>query len=132
MSFVLESVLRSSLLLAIGLAGVALLRHKPAALRHWVLMATLVLAAAQPAMNRIVPSWKIVGAGWAGSQVQKLPEVRTEVAFDLPAAASSGSPASGVGLDRDRVSNLGRWRDGRSRHPADRRGVAHVADLSRI
>ena len=96
MSFVLESVLRSSLLLAIGLTGLALLRHKPAALRHWVLMATLVLAAAQPAINRIVPAWKILGAGWADPQVEKLPEVRTEVAFELPAAALRASPASSV------------------------------------
>ena len=94
MSFVLESVLRSSLVLAIGLAALALLRHKPAALRHWVLMATLVLAAAQPAMNRIVPAWRIVGAGLAGSHVEKLPEVRTDVAFELPAAASGASPAA--------------------------------------
>ncbi len=33
-------------------------------------MATLALAAAQPAMNRIVPAWKIAGAGWTASQVE--------------------------------------------------------------
>ena len=131
MSFVLESVLRSSLVLAIGLVALAVLRHKPAALRHWVLMATLALAAAQPAMNLIVPSWKIAGIGWTASEAKNQPAVRTDVAFDLPDASASATPASRVELDRDRVSNLDRWCDGQPRRPADWRGVADVADLPR-
>ncbi|MEO7158642.1 MAG: M56 family metallopeptidase, partial [Vicinamibacterales bacterium] len=95
MSFVLESVLRSSLVLAIGFAALAVLRHKPAALRHWVLMATLALAGAQPAMNRMIPSWQISGARWTAPEVKNLPTVRTEVAFDLPDAVPGAAPAAG-------------------------------------
>ena len=61
MSFVLETVLRSSMVLTIGFAALAALKHQPAALRHWVLMATLAMAAAQPAINRIIPAWNITG-----------------------------------------------------------------------
>lgn len=56
MSFAFEMVLRSSLILAIGLAALSLIRNQPAALRHWMLLATMGLAGAQPAMNRIVPA----------------------------------------------------------------------------
>ncbi len=84
MSFVLETVLRSSLVLSVGLAVWSLLRHRPAALRHWVLMATLTLAAAQPAMNRVVPAWAVVNVGWSASSADALPAVHTGIAFDLP------------------------------------------------
>jgi len=94
MSFVLESVLRSSLVLVVGFTVVAVLRHKPAALRHWVLMASLVLAAAQPAINQILPAWRIAGASQTPSVVGNVPGVGTEVAFDLPAAALHASSAS--------------------------------------
>ena len=36
MNLVLDAVIRSSIVLAIGLAAVWLLRRQPAALRHWV------------------------------------------------------------------------------------------------
>lgn len=96
MSFVLESVLRSSLVLVIGFIALAVLRHKPAALRHWVVMASLVLAAAQPAINQVLPAWQIAGAIPTASQVKHGPAVGTEIAFDLPAAALNASPSSRV------------------------------------
>ena len=86
MSFVLDMVLRSSLVVTIGLAALSLLRHQPAALRHWVLMATLALAAAQPAINWAVPAWKISNTSWTGTAVETLPAVQTEVSFAVPEA----------------------------------------------
>ena len=62
-------------------------------------MASLVLAAAQPAINQIVPAWKIAGASRTASQVENVPAVGTEVAFDLPAAAFRASPGSGSAVD---------------------------------
>ena len=91
MSFVLESVLRSSLVLAIGFTALAVLRHKPAALRHWVLIASLVLAALQPAINQIVPAWRIAGASQPPTLMGNVPAVGTEVAFELPTAAMRAS-----------------------------------------
>lgn len=94
MSFVFETVLRSSLVLAIGLAALSLIRKQPAALRHWLLRATLVLAAAQPAMNRIIPAWNIASPGGHEAAVENLPAAQTEVAFDLPPLNSvTTSPA---------------------------------------
>jgi TonB family protein len=59
MIFLAESIMRSSLLLAIGLLAIWLLRKQPASLRHWLLAATVILAAAQPAIHLVVPSWRL-------------------------------------------------------------------------
>ena len=59
MTMVLDTVLRSSLVLTIGFAIAIGLRRQPAALRHWVLAASIVLAAGQPAITRLLPSWTI-------------------------------------------------------------------------
>ena len=56
---VLDTVLRSSLVLTIGFAIAIGLRRQPAALRHWILAASIVLAAVQPAITRLLPSWTI-------------------------------------------------------------------------
>lgn len=95
MSFALEMVLRSSLVLAAGLAALALFKQQPAALRHWMVLATLVLAAAQPAMNQLIPSWNIARSG-AESRVEAPAAVQTDVVFDLPAVNSNTTPAPRV------------------------------------
>ena len=59
MNFYLDMMLRSSLVVAVGLAGVWLLRRQPAAFRHWLLAAALALAAAQPVINAIAPAWQM-------------------------------------------------------------------------
>jgi TonB family protein len=94
MSFVVETVLRSSLVLAAGFAAVALLRKQPASLRHWALMATLALAAAQPAIHGFMPAWHIVASGWTQPQPEGTAAASTEIAFELPASAAMAEPAS--------------------------------------
>ena len=59
MIFAIESITRSSLVLAFGLAVLALLRHQPAAFRHSILAGAIGLAALQPIANRIMPSWTV-------------------------------------------------------------------------
>ena len=59
MSVAVEMILRSSLVVGVGLSAVLLLRSQPAAVRHWVLAATLVLAGAQPALNSVAPAWSV-------------------------------------------------------------------------
>ena len=63
----LDAVIRSSLILSAGLAAAWLLRKQPAALRHWGIAASLALAAAQPAISRMVPSLPLTILGGAGS-----------------------------------------------------------------
>ena len=96
MSFVFETVVRSSLVLAIGLAVLSALRNRSAGLRHWVLMATLALAAAQPAINRLIPAWNIAGVGWTRSEVENVPAVRTDIAFEFADANTSAPSAPRV------------------------------------
>ena len=59
MTLALDMLLRSSLILAAGLLLTMALRKQPAALRHWLLAAALALAVAQPALNRVMPQWRI-------------------------------------------------------------------------
>ena len=62
MNLLFEMMLRSSLVMAAGLGGLWLLRHQPAAFRHWVLAAAFVLAAAQPLLNSVTPAWRVPAA----------------------------------------------------------------------
>ena len=72
MMLVLDTVLRSSLVLTVGFAIAIGLKRQPAALRHWVLAASIVLAAFQPAITRALPSWTI-SPSWVGSFEEVLP-----------------------------------------------------------
>lgn len=49
--------MKVSLILLCALAGEALLRKRSAALRHWVLAAAIVCAAATPVLELIAPAW---------------------------------------------------------------------------
>lgn len=51
-----------SLVVACGLLTVAFLRRRSAALRHWVLSATLACAAGVPALQLVVPAWDLAPA----------------------------------------------------------------------
>jgi TonB family protein len=53
----LDVVFQSSVILLIGLLLMPLLRSRSAALRHWVLAATLACAAAVPFVSGLAPSW---------------------------------------------------------------------------
>jgi beta-lactamase regulating signal transducer with metallopeptidase domain len=87
MSLVIEMVLRSSLVLAVGLAALSVIKKQPAALRHWMLAATLALAAGQPLMNQIIPAWNI--ASPSAGTVEKVPAVQVGVTFELPGLNSA-------------------------------------------
>jgi hypothetical protein len=90
MSMVLDTVIRSSILLAVGLAALWLLRRQPAALRHWVLAATLAIAATQPVMKQIIPALPMPSIISASASIAPQPAVETSVAFQL---ANLGSVA---------------------------------------
>jgi len=53
----LDAVFQSSLILLLGLLLMPLLSARSAALRHWVLAATLAGAAAVPVIGRVAPAW---------------------------------------------------------------------------
>ena len=57
--WLIESAIKGSLIVLMALAMMPLLRRRAAALRHWVLSAALVCAAAAPAITVAVPEWKL-------------------------------------------------------------------------
>jgi beta-lactamase regulating signal transducer with metallopeptidase domain len=99
MTFELASIVRSSLVLAIGFFIVTALRRQPASFRHAILAAAIVLAALQPLASLVVPSWNLPGS-WTTAPVTlpvDAPRILTATSFELivPAAqpAAALSPA---------------------------------------
>jgi TonB family protein len=92
----LEFAVRSSLVLGIALAASWSLRRQPAALRHWLMAAAILLAAAQPLISRVVPELPmfsaerqpdpVTAAGAAAVAVQFALQPRPDVVV-APAAA---------------------------------------------
>ena len=66
-------MIKMSLIVLLGLGATFLLRRRSAALRHWVLAAAIVCAAATPLLERVMPIWHLpVGGAFFGARVQPL------------------------------------------------------------
>lgn len=98
MTFALETVLRSSLVITLGYAIALSARNQPASLRHWILAASIILASAQPLMTRLLPAWTL-SPSWIGSAEEaapRTPNVSTTAAFevvnDQPSPAKPARP----------------------------------------
>jgi hypothetical protein len=92
MNLLLEAAIESSLILLVAFAALALLRGRPAALRHAVLAIALGCAAVAPALGRAVPSWQ------------------------LPAIASLTEPAAPAPASGPRAGGAARRRGAGRRH----------------
>jgi len=72
----LESTVKSSIVLALALAAAALGRRRSASLRHWILASAIACAAAMPLLGPLVPAWPIAPAGvldrWAASATAEI------------------------------------------------------------
>jgi beta-lactamase regulating signal transducer with metallopeptidase domain len=55
----LESTLKASLVMLAALAAIGCVRHRSAALRHWILSAAIVAATAAPLLGPVVPAWRV-------------------------------------------------------------------------
>jgi beta-lactamase regulating signal transducer with metallopeptidase domain len=90
--------MRVSLMVLLGLLATAILRKQSAAVRHFVLAATLVSAAATPALRLVAPVWHAnPDAWWSSSRVELID--RPLAVLDLTrqlssAAALHASPPS--------------------------------------
>ena len=58
-AMLIDILVRSSILLSLGLLAVRLLRPQSAELRHWVMAIAIALAAAQPALRSAIPEWRV-------------------------------------------------------------------------
>ncbi|HUQ86387.1 MAG TPA: M56 family metallopeptidase [Vicinamibacterales bacterium] len=97
MSLAVDALVRSSIVLAVGLITAALLRRQPAALRHWVLAMALALAAAQPLINQVIPAMRVSGINWPAVESKAEP-VETNVTYQVTAP---GDPEPGVPASTD-------------------------------
>jgi TonB family protein len=59
MTVLLATIIKVSLVTAAGLTATALLRRRSAAVRHWVLAATVFCALATPFLERTLPAWRV-------------------------------------------------------------------------
>ena len=59
MNLLVDSTMKVSLLVVLGLGASALLQRGSAALRHWVLTVTIVCSAVLPLLAVVVPTWHI-------------------------------------------------------------------------
>jgi TonB family protein len=100
MNILVDAIFRSSIVLAAGLVATWTLRRQPAALRHWVLATALLLAAAQPLMAPLIPSWTLPSIEWAA---EPLPEVETRFVVE-PLVSPRDLPAPPVPTDWTRVA----------------------------
>jgi beta-lactamase regulating signal transducer with metallopeptidase domain len=68
MTLLLESTIKMSVVVAVGLLAVVALRNRSAAMRHWVLAAALVCAAATPILLPVAPAWTLFDPTPSGSR----------------------------------------------------------------
>src|SRR5258707_15257756 len=59
MGLLLETTVKSSLVVLAALIAVACLRRRSAALRHWILSAAIVAATVSPVLGLVTPSWHL-------------------------------------------------------------------------
>ena len=59
MNLLLEFAIKISLVVALGLLAASLLRRRSAALRHWLLAASMAAALAIPLLMQLAPAWRL-------------------------------------------------------------------------
>ncbi len=59
MALIIESLVKMTVVIALALAVMPLLRRRSAALRHWVLIVAVACAAAQPLLTLMAPRWTL-------------------------------------------------------------------------
>jgi TonB family protein len=96
----LEFVFRSSIILAAGLTAAWSLRKRPAALRHWVLGAAILLAAGQPVITALMPAISLRSVQRLVIESAAPIEVQTDVEAVRKAAPAPVPAASSVNWPR--------------------------------
>lgn len=90
-ALLLWSVVQITVVIAIGLAAMPLLRRRSAALRHWVLAATLTCAAAQPVLTQLLPAWRLPAIG-----LIRMSHETVETSVTMLEVAGTNVPVSGA------------------------------------
>jgi beta-lactamase regulating signal transducer with metallopeptidase domain len=95
MTLLLASVIDLTIILAIGLTAILLLRRRSAALRHWILAASIVTGAAAPLLEVLLPEWPMPVASLFGTAPPPLASTLRFTADAAPTVTESvAEPAS--------------------------------------
>ncbi|MHB8533756.1 MAG: TonB family protein [Solirubrobacteraceae bacterium] len=103
MTFLFESTIKTSLVLAAGLAAAALLRRRSAALRHWVLTAAVLCAAITPLLQATMPAWHLPALSTLVGRRLAPIVLRVPVAYvqtEMPAAGGSAAEPRAASVAR--------------------------------
>jgi TonB family protein len=105
MNVLVESAIKVSLLVSVALVATALLRSRSAALRHWILAATVAAALATPALIVFGPAWNLPVRPSVGAVPQTAARASATGADDVITTSSvhvdvsrPAAPFSGVSL----------------------------------
>ena len=105
MMVLLELTLKTSLMLAIGLLAAVALHRRSAAVRHWMLAAALMCAAATPLLGLLTPSWTLPAFAASRGVVEPLVDVSMRVVPPRGAAiAASPVPVQQSATTADRIA----------------------------
>ena len=114
-----DALIRSVLVLLTGFAAVFVLRHRSAALRHWILAATMASAALAPPLAWLLPAWPATAV-----------QTPSALVFDpAPATATSADPVAAAPRGADSVAT---GPEERSADVEPRRLLVHLLRLARI
>jgi len=96
----LESTLKASLVMLAALVAIGFVRHRSAALRHWILSAAILAATAAPLLGPVVPTWHVPLNALRGTRALTAPvSAPKELApRSTPARSERIRPQSTAGL----------------------------------
>lgn len=93
MTTLLALMLRTSLILVVGLVASLVLRRRSAAVRHWVLAMSIACAALAPILGRAMPVWTVPALTRATPSTSHVEvSVRSAAVPDAPALGSIARP----------------------------------------
>src|SRR6185436_703496 len=92
MMVLLELTVKTSLILTMGLVAAVALHRRSAAVRHWMLAAALMCAAATPLLALVTPSWTLPAFAAPRGVVEPLVGVSMRVDPPPGAAVAPASP----------------------------------------
>ena len=116
MSLLLDLIVKPSIVLVLALAAMPLLRQRSAALRHAVLAAALVCAAAVPFAGPLVPAWHVPLASVLLREPLKTPGSAVATTESVVVATDISKVLAGHGASRRQIRRRRLLLDPRCRH----------------
>ena len=92
-------IVKTSLILTLGIVAACALRRRSAAVRHWILASTVFCAAAAPVVGLLTPSWSLPSSSAAASGRGTVVDVSISAVTDPGARVATATvPAAGSSL----------------------------------